>query len=346
MSGLGALFVCRGSVADGLGHVMRTRAVADASPDALEAELVVIGSEHAERVLEGTAAEVSVVAGEAEAVAIAERSSAQIVVFDLTEISAEAFEAITAGRVSASLSPIFPFLDRVDLAFSRTRYTGTGPQPAAEGRYYGLDYAVVRPECRRIDSAAYARGLEEESISIAISLGGADAPNRTLEVLGELRSLDAPATFWVLLGEGYSHSYNELVESVRRDRRHEIILAKTNRSMWRVLGNCSLAILAGGVTTYEAAFAGLPSINVLATSGDDFLIRELVEAGAAFDAGVLGAATDSLVETSLSLAANHERLLASHRASQGLLDGGGAGRIVDRMLERVSAGSVEAAGRA
>ena len=36
------------------------------------------------------------------------------------------------------------------------------------------------------------------------------------------------------------------------------ILAKTNRSMWRVLGNCSLAILAGGVTSYEAAFAGCP----------------------------------------------------------------------------------------
>ena len=209
LSGIGALFVCRGSVADGLGHVMRTRAVADASPDALEAELVVIGSEHAEQVLEGTAAEVSVVAGEAEAVAIAERSSAQIVVFDLTKISAEAFKAITAGRVSASLSPIFPFLDWVDLRQPDALHR-TGPQPAAEGRYYGLDYAFVRPECRRIDSAPYARGLEEESISIAISLGGADRQPHP-QVLGELRSLDTRQRSRSC-SAGLSHSYNELVD--------------------------------------------------------------------------------------------------------------------------------------
>ena len=86
--------------------------------------------------------------------------------------------------------------------------------------------------------------------------------------------------------------------------------------------------------------------NVLATSGDDFLIRELV-GPAPRSTPASSARPRGLTGRDEPLTCRQSRaLLASHRASQGLLDGGGAGRIVDRMLERVSAGSVEAAGRA
>ena len=62
--------------------------------------------------------------------------------------------------------------------------------------------------------------------------------------------------------EGYNHSYQSLVDVINRNNRHEIILAKTNRSMWEILSNCNVAILAGGLMLVESIYAGLPSINI------------------------------------------------------------------------------------
>jgi spore coat polysaccharide biosynthesis predicted glycosyltransferase SpsG len=320
-----ALFVCRGSAEEGLGHLIRTRAVVEAAAGVLEASVVAIGDQHAATLLAGLPVPYRVVKREDEAVE--HGAGADAVVFDLIRLSGAAWSGLTEGRLSVSLSPIFEHLSEVDLAFSRTRYPYPGCHPPQDGRHYGLEYAIVRPECRRIDTGTFAHGLDDDVLSLAIAMGGADAANRTLEVLQALRGLPAPATLWVLLGEGYAHSYRALVESVRLDARHEVILAKTNRSMWRILRNCSLAILAGGVTTYEAAYAGLPSINVLDRENGRELVRELIERGAAIDADVGGATgLDALAPIVAALEADRERLLHAHRAARGLIDGRGAER--------------------
>lgn len=314
-------------MADGLGHLIRTRAVVEACPGRLDAHVIAIGDRHAGALLADLAVPYAVVEDEAEAVVAARKWEFEVVVLDLTSLGKAAWEGLAPGRLNVSLSPVFDRLGDVDLAFNRTRYTQPEPQPRPEARRYGLEYAVVRPECRRIDTGTYARHLDEDVLSVAVSMGGIDAANRTRRVLQRLRELERPVELWVLLGEGYSHSYEDLVDAVQRDRRHEVILAKTNRSMWRILGNCSLAILAGGVTTYEAAFAGLPSINVLDVPEHGFLTRELLEHGVAIDVGTVDQGT--LAETVGALERDRERLFRAHRASRGLLDGRGAIRVAE-----------------
>lgn len=323
------LFVCRGSAEDGLGHVIRTRAVAEALPPGTDAEVVAVGDSLAAAMLDGLELPWSLVAGDSELAG----KTAGVVVFDTIGLDPAVFGALADGATTASLSPIFDHLDRVDLAFNRTRYTEAGP--AADPRLrYGLEYAIVREACRPIDTAVFEAHLAEDPLAIAISMGGADAPNRTLRVLDALRDVRAPATFWVLLGEGYAHSYRELVESVKRDRRHEVVLAKTNRSMWRILRNCSLAILAGGVTTYEAARAGLPSVNLMESADHAFLVRELAERGAAIDAGVLDeAGLGNLRAVIDRLESGRDELLGMHLAAKPLVDGDGARRVIDAIAE-------------
>ncbi len=328
------VFCCRGSARDGLGHVIRTRAVVDALPDGYAAELVVLaGDDVAAPLLEGVAIPFSFAGSDDGLRERVEAFDPGAVVLDTMSLDRGVFEAVAAGRVTASLSPIFDQLADVDLAFSRTRYLADGSVADAPSRRHGLDYAIVRPECRRIETGRFEGHLAESPMAIAISMGGADAPNRTLEVLDALRGLAAPATFWVLLGEGYAHSYNELVEAVKRDQRHEVILAKTNQSMWRILRNCSLAILAGGVTTYEAAYAGLPSINLLDTEAHSFLVRELVENGAA----LIGATPDTdggegLRQAVDELESDRAALLRMHTACHELLDGEGTRRVLDEVI--------------
>lgn len=329
------LFVCRGSVHHGLGHVIRSRAVAEAAIErGIPTRLLCLGDEHAAAMLAGFVGEWSVAAEESQALASISDDPAAVIL-DMVELSDQGFQELTEGRLSVSLSPIFNQLEHVDLSFIRTRYAAPGQSTNHAGRHGGLDYTVVRSACERIDTGTFARSLDDETLAVGICMGGSDAPNRTLAILESLRQLESSATFWALLGEGYGHSYRELVDAVRRDGRHEVILAKTNRSMWRVLSNCSLAILAGGVTTYEAAYAGLPSINLLSRAEDEFLVRELVEEGAAIHAGTFDSDPAELLNHVARLEADREGLMAAHRRARVLVDGLGATRIVERIAREL-----------
>jgi spore coat polysaccharide biosynthesis predicted glycosyltransferase SpsG len=167
-------------------------------------------------------------------------------------------------------------------------------------------------------------------------MGGADAANKTLQVLDNIKDIPEKLVVWVMLGEGYTHSYQDLVDCMGEGS-HEIILVKSNDSMWRILSTCSLAILSGGTTTYEAVYAGLPSINLLGNKQSQFLIQELV------DRGVVLAAGQSFKE---GLLASHQllrdiyhdrvRLLTMQQNTQGLIDNLGAQRIVEEILQIAS----------
>ena len=98
--------------------------------------------------------------------------------------------------------------------------------------------------------------------------------------------------------------------------------------MWQVMRHCAVAVLAGGTITYEAAYAGLPSINVFEAGDHTFLVSELVEEGVCLSAGYPFEDSLSVVKTNLvHLEGSRHELLALHKRAKGLIDAGGAGRI-------------------
>jgi hypothetical protein len=297
--------------------------------------MVVIGDEHVDALLIRRGVPYTIVPDEVDVQPIADAFEPHVIVYDLLDLDDQRIDVLSRGRLSVSVSPIFNGLSRCDLVFHRTRVLGADWETLSLGNRLraGLEYAVVREQCQRIDDATYRRNLDQHPLAVAVSMGGADAGNMTLRVLETLRDVPKPMLFWVLLGEGYVHSYEALVECVKRDARHEIILAKTSDSMWRVMSGCGLAILAGGTVTYEAAYAGLPSINLFDNAQHPFLVRELVERGAALSAGhpfedALCVAAANL----LHLESHRDELWAMHEACSGLIDGSAARRIASEIL--------------
>lgn len=329
------LFICRGSVQDGVGHVIRTRTVAHAMKQAAIVRVVAIGDQNANNLLQRHGLDYVVVKDDAEAMAVYDAYGPDLVVFDLMRFDETAFNLIQSRHTTASLSPIFNCIDRVDVLFHRSkvmdeswRFDGATPHIYAD-----MKYTVVGERCQRIPSRVYQYYLQEDSPAVAVSMGGTDAANKTLRVLEELSHYHQRLLIWVLLGEGYAHSYEALVDAIRQSE-HEIILAKTNDSVWRILSTCSLAILAAGTMTYEAVYAGLPSINLLSTPQHYFLIQELVDEGVSVCAGTtFDVALQNLNQTLLALNNDRQRLIEMHRRAQQLVDEQGAQRIVEGLLE-------------
>jgi len=336
------LFVCKGSMHDGMGHVIRSRTVALQMKSRAHVELVVIGPDYVGGLLEDKGLEYRVVSRQGEALAACRRFKPHLVVFDLTHLDKRMFGALAKDAATVSLSPIFNYLNAVDVVFHRTsiedpKWSHLRRPPTVR---CGLQYAVIGDHCHKISDQTYSDTLERSRLSVAVSMGGTDAANKTLEVIATLRGIKRRMLLWVLLGEGYDHSYHDLVDRAR-GAKHEIILAKTNDSMWHILSTCALAVLAGGTTTYQAAYAGLPSINTLETPNDYFLIQELVDKGLCLCAGDdFDTSLSRLNELVTGFDENRSGLLAMHRRSKSLLDGKGASRIVDETLALVGVPSV------
>ncbi len=334
MSRTRVTFLCRGSTEVGLGHVMRTRAVADAlaADGRTVVRLVAIGDDAAASLLATRTYPVHVARDEAEATAAAAATRPHVVVLDTTTLSRAGFDRVAAGARTASLSPVFDRLEDVDACFHRARRHPDGRRP---GWRLGPEWAVVRPEVVPIPDDRYAAATDPtRPLPVAVCMGGGDAANDTRRILERLRAVDRPLLVWALLGKGYRHSIDELERTATADRRHEVILARTTHSMWHVLRDCALAVLAGGTVTYEAAAAGLPSVNLLADPARAWLVEDLVDAGAAFLAGgpePPAAGHDPLVELVTRLSVDRAALRAARHAARGLVDGGGTGRIAEAL---------------
>ena len=329
-----ALFVCRGSVKDGLGHVIRSRCVAGAMREFCTTKMVVIGDESAENLLVNQDLDYTITPYDQHALNHFRHFAPDVVVFDMMHFEEEQFETIKKNTCrTVSLSPIFNCLARIDLMFHRTKVRGKDWPTGSDGPVIrcGLEYAIIGDHCRQITEETYRSNLEHETLSVAISMGGADAANKTLAILNKIKEVPDKVLFWALLGEGYAHSYEDLVRCIRGSK-HEIILAKTNDSMWRILNTCSLVILAGGTTTYEAVYAGLPSVNTLDTEVHYFLIQELVERGACAYSGYTFEESLHALRGIITRYSRHrEKLLEMKERSRDLIDGDGARRVAEEI---------------
>ena len=332
---LKVMLVCRASPKDGMGHLFRCHSLIEAIPDGIDAYLAINGLANHFFTSPKLAAPESVIKRDKDFIAIANELKPDILIFDLNNLNEEIFATLAKDRFTVCLSPLFQHISSVHQVFHRTCYLPegiSGPQV-----YAGLDYAIVSYNCQPISDSVYREHLNEPQLSIGISMGGGDAPNKTLQVLKSLAGFSDESIIWVFLGAGYSHSYDQLVQESYHNQRQEVVLVKTNRAFWHVLKNCHLLILSGGITSYDAVYAGMPAVNLLLSSDHFFFIRELVEKGACFNPGVFGPETLKMLPKLLSdINKNRDLLWKMHKHSQILIDGRGSHRVWQRILEGVS----------
>jgi len=326
--------ICKGGVNSGLGHLHRAVSFVENTQSFAEYTLIALVDKGLENLFRNLS-NVHFVYDEADllkALTIVP-DECRGCLLDMTELSDESC-LLLRRRFDRlfSLSPLFSNYGILDVLF--TRFSDFD-YPAHLRVFSGFPYAIINTHCKLISDEVYKYNLDGDSLNIGISMGGVDAPNKSLHVLRALSSLDFDCTFFVLLGEGYAHSYQEMVDTIRRDTNHEIVLAKSNRSMWKILSNCSLAILAGGITSFEAIYAGLPCINIFEKPiHHDVLLGEVLYKKVAINLGLFNAESLHVLNAHLKvLNATRGKLLEMRENSRGLLDKQGPERTLERIRE-------------
>ncbi len=328
--------VCRGSTKEGLGHLFRTRTFAKTAQLNHQVSVVAIVEPDLQVIFSELDCPVYFAEREQDILPLVQTNPADVLIFDLTHLDKDIFQRVThIPRLTASISPIFEHIPQIDVLFTRT---ARAPQIPGVQIYGGLQYAIFNEHCQTITDDTFIQNLKLPELSIAVCMGGTDAANKTLAVLKALMHVPDSCTIWVLLGEGYAHSYNALVETARYNPRHEVILAKTGRSMWRVMSNCVLAILAGGLTTVEAICAGLPTINLFERSEHiDVISQELFELGVCLNGGVFSDTTlTTMVTTVKHLYHKRQQIYAMHQRTKGLVDTDGSKRVLRKLEQHLT----------
>lgn len=324
--------ICTGGRTLGYGHFMRSISFVSSAPEGPEVRLFPIVEQRDDHLFAAVMERTTYCRSADQVVQEISSFGADLVVWDTVDFpSLEASQIVERSERNVSISPVFSQMERMDAVFTRN---ADAPDIPGVKVFKGLQYAIFNNSCIQIHDDRYYETLFKSHLTLGISMGGADAPNKTLRVLESIAELEVPLTIWVLLGEGYVHSYENLVRTMRNDGIHEIILAKSNRSLWNILSNCSVAILAGGLMTIEAVYAGLPSLNIFekeqhkATAGNEIFNRR-----AAMSVGIFGdESLESLKRHIRRLFDNRSLILAMRENARGLLDKQAIPRIYSEIL--------------
>ena len=320
--------ICRGSVKHGLGHLFRTRTFFKEAIGKNEVQVIAIVEKELESVFWELRENTLFVRDEEKVVDLVKEYTPEVLIFDLTEITDFVFNEVkTFAKVTASISPVFNQINAIDILFTRTKFNNNYDNVITYG---GLEYSIFNEYCTPINSITYKRNLKRPHLPIAISMGGTDSPNKTLKIIEALEDFPYEITLWVALGEGYAHSYTNLVRAINKNKKHEIILAKANKSTWDILGNSVLAILAGGLTTIEAVHAGLPSINIFEKKEHlEATSKELFEIGALINGHYFSEESIKQMKSKIMyLYKNRDELLKIRRKTKGAVDKNGSKRVL------------------
>jgi UDP-2,4-diacetamido-2,4,6-trideoxy-beta-L-altropyranose hydrolase len=193
----------------------------------------------------------------------------------------------------------------------------------------GTRYTLLRQEFW--EWRGWQRQISKVANQILITLGGSDPDNTTTWILDALQNIkDQNFNITVIVGNSNPHR-NVLVKQIQHSI-HEIDLVFDTTDMPNYLVNADLAISAGGSTTWELAFLGLPSIIVTLADNQKVIAQALHDQGIAISVGAVSELNaNQFVNVVQHLSNNLEQRQVMSQKGQSLIDGEGADRVIMAM---------------
>lgn len=272
---------------------------------------------------------------------VAERTAAQLMITDLCHRAAleDLPELETYHRLLARdfFVVILAGGDLVDLPgeivvspYFRTSY----PAPvtgAARLRLVGPKYFIFR---REFTVAARAlRAIAKEGRRVLVTVGGADDLGLTARIVRALRALaDTGLSLRIVLGPTYSAELRREVDQLLAGFPGECALLDHDTDVAEAMLWADLAVTGDGLTKYETAVTGTPSIMLSRPGSEKSLNEEFEKAGSTLHAGD-GSLIDIGVLAELIQRVLRDAPLRARMSERGkvMVDGWGLERVLEHI---------------
>jgi UDP-2,4-diacetamido-2,4,6-trideoxy-beta-L-altropyranose hydrolase len=203
---------------------------------------------------------------------------------------------------------------RADLYASRELYTRL---------LLGTRYALLREEFLKWRD--WHRDIPDVARKVLVTLGGTDPDNVTGKVVEALRTLPVEAKIVV----GGSNPHFDSLSSVVRPP-SSVICDVPN--MPELMAWADIAVSAGGSTTWELAFMGLPGLAVVLADNQKDVVRRLDDESVSVALGTHTVLTNKHISNTLqSLIDDNSRRTRMSQCGRLLVDGAGVARVVTRL---------------
>ncbi|MFQ5787999.1 MAG: hypothetical protein ACE5H1_08455, partial [Thermodesulfobacteriota bacterium] len=125
----------------------------------------------------------------------------------------------------------------------------------------GPAYFIFQPEFTK--AACIERKIKKESQNILITMGGSDPFDLTVKVVSAITRVPfLNIHLRVVIGPGFKNVVKQAIEKNLRNFLGEYEIVEGNGSMVELMHWSDLALIAGGLTKYEAAVTGTPCISI------------------------------------------------------------------------------------
>ena len=199
----------------------------------------------------------------------------------------------------------------------------------------GPEYFILPSEYNGISKKAIRKDVDR----ILVTCGGADPANITLKILAALSKLSFPVlSVRVAVGPMFPNSLAMNIRKLVEPMTHHIEILSAPASLFPHIQWCDFAIATSGLTKYELAATGTPSILISPDLEHAKVNLPFVALGTTKDLGFnRTVSSERLAEEIKALIQNQRARKVMAANGQKTLDGNGAFRILDELRRFVDA---------
>jgi len=204
----------------------------------------------------------------------------------------------------------------------------------------GPDYFIFRPEF--IAAAKQSRSINQEARKILVTVGGSDDLNLSAKIARSLGEHSIPGLkIHLVFGAGYSEGLKQDVRTILEGVSGECSYLDQDTDMAAEMLWSDLAIIGDGLTKYEVAVTGTPSIMLSRPESEEELNILFQEAGTTMYLGN-GCALEvgALAKTIRDAISDYPLRKSMSEKGKAILDGKGLERIIGNVPSDILAGGI------
>jgi spore coat polysaccharide biosynthesis predicted glycosyltransferase SpsG len=210
--------------------------------------------------------------------------------------------------------PVAHFNDTLNWGgFSGKKYIGAG--------YFPLDEEFLKYKPQKKDKRRF---------NVLVTMGGSDPNGITLKVVQafqDLKNID------ITVVVGPSFKYKKELENLSKSLSTNFKIEDSKSNMPELMANADLAITAFGITLYELAFMGVPSLVITNFESDERDAKALERLSVCINLGFYRDLSNDYITSAIGrLIEDKTALRTMSENGKRLLDGKGSERVAELLL--------------